>query len=383
MKFNKVMSIALCTAMIAGAFSVTASADETWKIGGIGPITGGAAVYGTAAMNGAQIAVDEINAAGGINGVQVELNFQDDEHDAEKSVNAYNTLKDWGMQMCIGCVTTTPCIAVSVESANDNLLMLTPSASSTKVLDAGDTVFQLCFTDPAQGSASATYISENLTDITKVGVIYKNDDEYSKGIYATFRAQAEELGFEIVAEQTFTEDSQTDFSVQVAECKNAGAELVFLPIYYTPASLILAAAADAEYSPIWFGVDGMDGILDLEGFDTSLAEGVMLLTPFAADATDELTQNFVAAYEEAYGTTPIQFAADGYDCAYALKAAIESTDLTPDASASDVCDALKVALTEIEVTGVTGTMTWSADGTVSKTPKAVVIEDGAYKAFEG
>jgi branched-chain amino acid transport system substrate-binding protein len=366
--------------MAAGAFSTVAFADETWNFGGIGPLTGAAAIYGNDAMNGAQIAVDEINEAGGINGYQIEFKAEDDEHDPEKSVNAYNNLKDWGMQVLVGCVTTNPCIAVSSEAAADNLFMLTPSASSEDVLAAGDNLFQVCFTDPAQGEASAKYIGENL-DVTKVAVIYDSSDAYSSGIYATFRAEAANQGFEIVSETAFTADSKTDFSAQIQAAQDAGAELVFLPFYYNEASIVFTQAAAVGYEPIWFGVDGMDGILGVEGFDTSLAEGVMLLTPFAADATDDKTVNFVTKFEEEHDT-PSQFAADGYDCVYALKAAIEQADLTPDMDTSDICDALKVAFTEIEVEGLTGDMTWTADGKVSKTPTAVVIQDGAYVAFE-
>lgn len=380
MKFKKVLSVALSAAMVAGCFAGVASAEEdlTWKIGGIGPITGAASAYGASVMNAAQIAVDEINEAGGINGYQVEFNAQDDEHDAEKSVNAYNTLKDWGMQALIGTVTTAPCLAVAPLAAEDNMFMITPSASAEECISYGTNEFRMCFTDPAQGTASAQYIGENL-DVTKVGVIYDSSDVYSSGIFATFQAEAENQDFEIVAYEAFTSDSKTDFSAQLQAMVDAGAELVFLPFYYNEASIVFTQAASMEYSPLWFGVDGMDGILSVEGFDTSLAEGVMLLTPFSADAEDELTQNFVAAYEDIYGETPNQFAADGYDCVYAIKTALETTDLTPDADASTISDALQAAMLEITMDGLTGSgMTWDEDGEVSKSPKAVVIEDGVY-----
>lgn len=382
-KFTKVTSMAMAAAMVASMLAVPAAAEEAaFKIGGIGPLTGAAAIYGNSALNAVQMAVDEVNAAGGINGYQVEFNAQDDEHDAEKSVNAYNTLKDWGMQMLVGTVTTTPCIAVAYECANDNLFALTPSASSPEVTAAGaGNVYQLCFTDPAQGTASAQYIGENMPEITKVAVLYNSSDAYSTGIYEKFVEEAEAQAFEIVETQTFTEDSNTDFSAQIQACMDAGAELVFLPFYYTEASIVLKQANEKEFAPVWFGVDGMDGILGVEGFDTSLAEGVMLLTPFAADADDEATKAFVAEFEEKFGDTPTQFAADGYDCVYALKAALEEAGATPDMSASDIADALKDAFTKIEVTGLTGTMTWDENCEVSKTPQAVVIKDGAYVAY--
>ncbi|MDO5345433.1 MAG: ABC transporter substrate-binding protein [Lachnospiraceae bacterium] len=377
-KFVKAASAVLAASMV---LSTTAFADATYKIGGIGPVTGPASAYGTAVMNAAQIAVDEINEAGGVNGYQLEFNPQDDEHDAEKSVNAYNTLKDWGMQMLLGTVTTNPCIAVSAEAAADNLFLLTPSASSEQAISAGDNEFQVCFTDPAQGTASAQYIGEHEL-ASKVAVIYNSSDAYSAGIYATFRAEAENQPFEIVGgDLAFTDDSKTDFSAQIQAAKDAGAELVFMPFYYNEASIVFTQAASMDYSPIWFGVDGMDGILTVEGFDTSLAEGVMLLTPFSADAEDDLTKNFVAKYQEQFGEVPNQFAADAYDGIYALKAGLEKSGVSAEADFTEISDALKAAFTEIEVEGLTGVMTWTADGHVSKTPKAVVIENGAYKGL--
>ena len=378
-KFMKLASIACASAML---LSTTAMAEgETFKIGGIGPMTGAAAVYGNAVMNAAQIAVDEINEAGGVNGAMLEFNAQDDEHDAEKSINAYNTLKDWGMQMLLGTVTSAPCIAVEAEAVNDNMFLLTPSGSAVDCITAGDNAFRVCFSDPDQGSASAKYIGENAL-AEKVAVIYDSSDVYSSGIFSTFYAEAENQPFEIVAYEAFTADSKTDFSVQLQKAKEAGAELVYLPIYYNEASLIFTQAAGMDFAPIWFGVDGMDGILSVEGFDTSLAEGVMLLTPFSADAEDELTQNFVSKYVELYGETPNQFAADAYDGVYAIKAALEQCGATADMDASALCDLMKVAMTEITVDGLTGTgMTWSAEGEPTKAPKAVVIENGAYKGL--
>ena len=379
-KLTKAVSVAAAVAMTATCFSTTAFADDTFKIGGIGPITGGAAVYGQAVMNASQMAADDINAAGGINGYQIEFNFQDDEHDAENSVNAYNTLKDWGMQMLLGTVTSTPCTAVEGEASNDNMFLLTPSGSAVESI-SGDNAFRVCFSDPNQGTASAQYIGENKL-AEKVAVIYNSSDVYSTGIYNNFVTESANQPFEIVSAEAFTEDSKTDFSVQLQKAKDAGADMVFLPIYYTEASLILTQAAGMDYAPTFFGCDGLDGLLAVEGFDTSLAEGVMLLTPFAADADDEQTKAFVSAYEEKYGETPIQFAADAYDGMYIIKTAAEKAGITPDMDASAICDALKAAMTEITYDGLTGSgMTWSADGEPNKEPKAVVIKDGAYTAM--
>ena len=363
------------------AQSTEAAADgATFKIGGIGPITGGAAIYGQAVMNAAQMAVDKINADGGINGYQVEFRFEDDEHDAEKSVNAYNTLKDWGMQMLMGTVTSTPCTAVSAKTEEDNMFQLTPSGSAVESI-APANAFRVCFSDPNQGTASAQYIGENKL-ANKVAVIYNSSDVYSSGIYQTFATEAANQGFEIVAAEAFTEDSKTDFSVQLQKAKEAGAELVFLPIYYTEASIILTQANTMGYDPMFFGCDGMDGLLGVENFDTSLAEDLMLLTPFVADAQDEKTQAFVSEYKEKFNDTPNQFAADTYDAMLIIKEAAEKAGVTPDMSVSDICEAVKTAMTEITFDGLTGDgMTWSADGEPTKAPKAMKIVDGAYTAM--
>ena len=356
----------------------------TLKVGMIGPLTGAAALYGNAVTNGTKIAVDEINEIS--SDFKMEYQPEDDEHDAEKSVNAYNKLKDWKVQAIVGCVTTTPCVAVAAEANNDRVFMLTPSASATSVTEQGDDIFQLCFSDPNQGSASAQYIKDNNIG-SKIAIIYNNSDVYSTGIYQTFSAKAAEVGLEVVSTTTFTDDTANDFSVQLTDAKDKGADLIFLPIYYTPASLILQQADKMGYKVPMFGVDGMDGILGLEGFDTKLAEGVMLLTPFSADAKDDKTVNFVKKYQDSFKEVPIQFAADGYDCPYAIYEALKfyaekngGLDVT-DKSNEEICDILVSVFSDpsFSVDGITGEgMTWTANGEVNKAPKAVVIKDGVY-----
>lgn len=349
------------------------------KIGGIGPVTGAAATYGVAVKNGEELAVKEINEAAGY--TVFDWKFEDDEHDAEKSTNAYNALKDWGMQILAGPVTTTPTMAVASLAVEDGIFELTPSASAQAVIETGDNVFQICFTDPNQGVASADYIAENKL-ATKVGVIYDSSDAYSSGIYDKFVAQASAKGLEVVAAEAFTGDNKSDLSTQVAKCQSAGADLLFMPIYYTEATQILTNANKIGYTPKFFGCDGLDGILDVEGFDVGLAEGVMLLTPFAADAADDKTKSFVTAYEAAYQETPNQFAADAYDVIYSIYAAVQAGKVTGDMSTSEICEALKTQFTSITFDGLTGTgMTWDASGAVSKEPKAVVITNGSYAAM--
>lgn len=374
-----ILSAAMAVSMLAGCGNSAKSG--TFKIGAIGPFTGDAAIYGLAVKNGADIAIKEINEAGGINGFKIEYNSQDDELDNEKSVNAYNALKDWGMQILIGSTTSGCSIAVSAESSADNMFQLTPSGSAKDCI-ATPNAFQVCFNDPNQGIASAQYIGGNKL-ASKVAVIYNSSDPYSNGIYEKFVKEAENQPFEIVSAEAFTSDSKSDFSVQLQKANKNGAELVFLPIYYAEASLILTQSASAGYNFKFFGCDGLDGILGVDNFDTKLAEGVMLLTPFAADATDEKTQSFVKKYKEAYGEIPNQFAADAYDAVYIVKAAIEAANATPDMSVSDLCEALKVQMGKISVDGLTGlSMTWDADGAVNKAPKAMEIKNGEYALIQ-
>lgn len=356
--------------------SASGTADQAvFKIGGIGPVSGSAAAYGVAVKNGTELAIKEINAAGGINGHQLVYNFQDDENDPEKSVNAYNSLKDWGMQILVGTVTSKPCIAVAAETESDNLFMITPSGSAVQCI-SGPNAFRVCFSDPDQGKASAQYMAKKKL-ATKIAIIYDSSSEYSDGIRESFVNEAGPLGLDVVASEAFTADNNTDFSVQLNKAKEAGAELVFLPIYYQEASVILKQASDMDFKPIFFGCDGMDGILDVQNFDKSLAEGLMLLTPFSVDEPG--SQDFVKAYKAAYNIEPLQFAAGGYDAVYALKAAMEKAGTTPDMSISDICNGLEPAMTQITINGLTGdSMTWNSAGEPNKEPKAVKIINGAY-----
>ena len=377
MKFNKaIVAMILAIVMVMGLASAAMAEDEPLKIGVIGPFTGAAAIYGNACKFGAQVAADEINAKGGM---QIKLLCEDDEHDAEKSVNAYNTVMDQGAQMIAGTTTTTPCIAVSAVAFEERVFMLTPSASSAKVPEGKDNMYQVCFEDPAMGIFSAQIISENSLG-TKIAVIYNNADDYSTGIYQNFKAKCEELGLEIVSTETFT-DETNDFSVQVTAAKDAGADLVFLPIYYTPASLILATAKNMGYAPTFFGVDGMDGILTMEGFDASLANDVILLTPFSAFSTDDRTVDFVEKYQALTGDKPNQFAADAYDAVYALYNASLAAGVDGSTPADEACEKLIEQFATLNYVGLTGDMTWTPDGKVSKLPNAYVIKDGAYVAF--
>ena len=381
---KKVLAMLMAALMVAAMFTgcgskKAAESSDAIKIGMCGPLTGGAAVYGTAVQAGMEIAVEEVNAKGGL---QFELKCQDDEHDTEKAANAYNALKGKGMQIMAGPVTTAPCNVVAAECANVKIFMLTPSGSGASIIEYGDNIFQICFTDPNQGVASADYMATHDLGST-IGVIYDSSDVYSSGIYEKFAAEAQVKGLNIACVEAFTADNKSDLTTQVTKCKDAGCDLVFLPFYATEAAQVLTYANTIGYAPTFFGCDGMDGILAVEGFDPALAEGLMLLTPFSADASDEATQSFVAKYKEKTGIVPNQFAADAYDVICSLYQACVAGGVTPDMSASEINDILVGQFTSMTYDGLTGKgMTWKATGEVSKSPMAVVIKDGTYVSAE-
>ncbi len=380
MNLKKVLSITAVAAMAAAMVpsAVFAEDAETFKVGVIGPMTGDYAQYGTNVYNAAVIAAEEVNANGGFNGYNVEiLPAGDDQGDPEKAVNAFNDLLDNGMQMLCGTVTSGSCIAVGAEAAESTFLF-TPSATAVDSISAGSNEFRMCFTDPMQGTKSAQYISENKL-ATKVAVLYDSMADYNSGVHDAFVEACGEYGLEVVADEAYTTDNNTDYSVQLNKIAESGAELLFLPNYYSDNALILQQAADIKLDITIFGVDGMDGILDVENFDKSLAEGVMLLTPFSATSEDEGTVKFVTAYNEAHnGETPNQFAADAYDVIFAMQAAAEIAGITPDMSNEDISAAMSEALVQVELKGITGDSTWTEDGECDKAPKAFVIKDGVY-----
>jgi len=389
---KKIAAVSLAAAMTAslagcnnGGNSGAADDGKKLVIGGIGPLTGGAAVYGNAVKNGAQLAVNEINKAGGVNGITLELNFQDDQHDAEIAVNAYNKLKDAGMKALVGTVTSAPCIAVSAEAAKDNMFLITPSGSAINCITAGDNCFRVCFTDPGQGKIAADYIADNKLG-TKIGVIYDSSDVYSTGILEGFTNEAKEKNLTITATEAFTADAKTDFSVQIQKVMDSGADLLFLPIYYQEAALILQQAKTLGMNMPVLGGDGLDGLIDQLADKVAIADGVMVMTPFAASSPEKKSADFTKAYKETFNDeVPIQFAADGYDAVYAIKAALEKAEVKDASlSASELCDKIKSAMTQITLDGITGSTTWTADGEPTKAPQVmkIVVKDGVG-SYEG
>lgn len=351
--------------------------EKTLLLGLIGPMTGDYANYGTSTRDGAQIAVDEINEAGGVNGYTFKLDAQDSQGDPDSAVSAYGMLMDSGMDVSLGCVLSGEAQSVITAALEDGILIVTPTSSAKACIEGNPNAFRVCFNDPAQGTASADYIADNGL-ATKVAVFYQSDIDYSAGLYETFAAEAAVKGIEIVEEQTFTAGSNTDFSTQINAIRDSGCELVFLPIYAAEASTFLTQAAGKLDGVTYFGCDGLDGI-QTKISDTSLIEGLMMLTPFAADAEDEATQSFVEKYTPVHGTAPDQFAADGYDAVYIVKAAMEQCGKTPEDA--DFNEAMVAAMYEITVEGLTGTMTWDENNEPNKPAKAMVFVDGVAQLF--
>ena len=347
----------------------------TVKIGGIGPLTGAYANYGLSEKNGAELAVKEINEAGGIAGKQIELSYQDSQGESESAVNAYGKLMDWGMEVSLGCVLSGENASVVAAARDDDVLLITPSGSADKCIDGNDKAFRVCFYDSYQGAAAAQYIKDN-NMVDTVGILYQSDNDYSVGLYNAFVAKCGELGITIAETQTFTSSTNTDFSTQVSALVSSGVKLVFIPLYAEEASTFLTQAHGKFANDVYFfGADGLDGILGKVEQDTSLANNVLMLTPFAADNPAENVQSFVKKYQEAYGATPDQFAADAYDAIYVIKAAVEKAGSTSGA-------ALASALTSLTVEGVTGVMTWTADGNTNKPASAILYYDGVGTLFD-
>lgn len=356
----------------SGDGSGSSSGSSSFKLGMIGPLTGAAATYGVSAENGAKLAVKDFSSKK----YKLEMKSEDDVADSEKAVNAFNTLADWGMQALVGPVTTGSAVAVSGE-ISDDMFMITPSASSEDVTKNKKTVFQVCFTDPTMGTSAAKFLAKKHAD-AKIALFYNSGDTYSSGVADAFSEQAKKSKLDIVDTETFKDDSQTSFTTQLTTAKEKGATLIFAPIYYTPASVLLKNASDMGYDMTLMGTDGMDGLLSVEGFDTSLAEGVLLMTPFSAD--DEKNADFVAAYKKEYGDVPNQFAADAYDCVHAIAEALKKSGIDASTDATTAADKLASAMRKITVKGLTGTLSWNDKGQVEKPATAYVITGGKYIA---
>lgn len=355
--------------------SADGAGTETIKLGVVGPLTGGYANYGLSVQHGAQLAVDEINAAGGVNGKQLELSAQDSQGDPESAVAAYGKLMDWGINVFLGGVLSGETASVVAAAKADDMFIMETTGSADKCIDGNDKAFRICFYDSYQGTAAADYLKDNaLAD--EVGVFYQSDNDYSAGLYNAFVAECEKTGVTIKETQTFTTATNTDFSTQVNALVNSGVKVVFIPIYAEEASTFLTQAKGKFAEDVYFfGADGLDGILGKVSQDVTIADNVLMMTPFAADSAAANVQAFVSAYQANYNATPDQFAADAYDAVYVVKAAVEA------AGGSTSGAELAAVMTSLTVEGVTGTMTWNADGNTNKAASAILYKNGVGTLF--
>ncbi len=383
MKMSKIVALVMAMVLAVGCLSGCGAKDYTSEnteivIGMSGPLTGGAAVYGVAVNNAAEMAIEEINANGGLNGMKFKLIATDDQNDAAKISTNYSSMLEQGMQVSLGTVTTTPGLEYVNLSKEDNVFFLTPSASGDDI-PKNDNGFQMCFADGNQGAVAADYVNENLAGQT-IGVFYKSDDAYSNGIYEQFKANLDSSITTV--EAVFTDANATDFSTQISTLKECG--FIFMPIYYTPASIFMTQAKDQMAADaIYYGCDGFDGIESADGFDiNAIPQEITMLSHFNSKATEGAAADFIAKYTEKYGTDTLnQFGASAYDCVYAIynamAAAIEDgKEIDVTISASDLCDILKEQFNGgFSYSGVTGdNITWQESGYVDKTAIKYVIK---------
>ena len=371
---KKFLALLLTVAMV---FAFAACGNETandgytannteYFIGGTGPLTGGASSYGISVSQGAALAVEEINAAGGLNGVNFKFDIKDDQAAADKASTAYDQLFEAGMQISFGSVTSGSCEAFAAKAAADNLFFMTPSASAD-ICIAEPNAFRVCFGDPDQGVLAADELVEKFENI---GAIYDKSDTYSSGIYEAFEKRMGELGVEYKV-QTFDAENKVDFSTQIEALKDC--DVIFMPFYYTEAGLVAKAAVAKGCDAVLFGCDGFDGIAGQ--IDETVTNTIKYITPFDVNSEEENVSAFVKAYTEKYGVAPDQFAADGYDVVKVIfaameKAGVNDVTITPD----ELCEIVKSTITadDFEFNGVTGQMTWDASGAATKAP--IIIE---------
>ena len=373
-KFVKVMAtVAVLFTFVFGLVGCSKSSFKkgTIKIGVSGPLTGGAAAYGVAVANSAQLAVDEINAKGGYKGVKFSFVALDDELQPTKAAANYTSLYEKGMQVALGAVTSGAALEFGANAKTDSVFCLTPSATNDDVPKTG--IYQMCFSDSGQGTAAATYVATNYPS-AKVGIFYDSSDDYSKGIYDNFKAQY--TGTTVDA--AFTSDTKTDFNSQVqllTEC-----DFIFMPIYYSEAALFIQQGKNViKDNAVYFGCDGLDGIEGVEGFDpNAYTQEISYLSHFNAASEDQKVKDYVANYKKAYKDGPLnQFGAAAYDCVYAIYEALvaSNADLNADSTAAEFYAALNAQFSgNFSFSGITGTnITWNADRTVSKQPTKYVV----------
>ena len=399
---KKIISLLLAALLVVGCFAfagcsqepagdadqqnpstddANASGDaETIKIGMLAPLTGEVAEYGVAVANGVRLYVEEYNAAGGMNGKQIVLVEYDEEGDSAKAVTGYNSLVDQGVAAIIGDVTTGPTVAVVVESQQDNMPMITASATAAAVTvdpDSGavyENMFRSCFIDPFQGEKMATFAYEELGAKT-AAILYNTGIDYSVGLTEAFEAKAAELGLEVVAVESYA-DGAVDFTSQLTNIAAKAPDVLFVPDYYSVIALIATQADAAGVTATMLGADGWDTVLQVVE-DASLLEGAYYCAGYSKNDTTEAVQDFIAAYEAKYGSTPNMFAAQAYDAAAILFAALEQVDESLTIGSDEYKEAVIAALNATDMECVTGHVTYDELNNPEKSAAIIQIKDGA------
>lgn len=362
-----VLSLASCGSDVKLGFK-----DGTFRIGTTGPLTGDTSAYGISVRNGALIAIEEINAAGGIDGILFSFDMKDDGSQPQKAASGYLALYENGMQASLGAVTSGACKSFADMAQRDGVFALTPSASAAEVIETGDMIFRVCFGDPQQGTIAAHTLTK---DYQKIGVVYDTSDTYSAGVYGAFEEEMATLGKSYVM-TSFDKENSTNFSAQITKLKSEGCDVIFLPIYYTQAGLIAKEAAKQGYNVPIFGCDGLDNIESQ--LDSSVTAEIRYCTPFDVKSTDPKVEKFVKAYTEKFGKAPDQFAADGYDAVMILYEAMKAAGVKDaEISATDLAKILRDTLTggSFTYSGVTGkNMKWTKGGSCEKDPQIVKVQ---------
>ena len=395
---KRIISLVLACVMVLSVLCLTSCAEVNYaenntkiKIGATGPLTGGAAIYGIAVKNAAQLAVEEINAAGGLNGMEFELVMLDDEHDPANVATRYAQLYEEGMQISLGTVTTAPGKEFKILSKDDSVFFITPSATADAIPEFANG-YQMCFADSNQGAASAIYFNETFVGKT-IGVFYKSDDDYSKGIYEKFM---ENLDDTMIPDESniksFTESTSTSFTQQVEDLSDC--DVIFMPIYYGPASTFMKqAVGKIGVDTIYYGCDGFDGIDAIDGFDiNTIPQEISYLSHFNSNETSGPAKEFIDNYNAKYDEEkePLnQFGASAYDCVYAiyeaLKVAIENgEEITVTMAPSEFCDILtEVFDGDFTFRGITGKcengeksyISWDEVGMVEKEAVKYIVKE--------
>ncbi len=374
---KKVIAIALvgimavmCLAGCGKAGTGYTTSNTEFFVGGTGPLTGDASSYGISVQKGAELAIKEINEAGGLNGVKFHFEMKDDKATAADAATGYDTLFESGMQVSIGSVTSGSCDSFASKAAEDNLFFITPSASAANVIDGRDNAFRICFGDPDQGVLAAEELTSKFKNI---GAIYDTSDPYSSGIYQAFDAEMKKIGVEYKT-QSFDAENKKDFATQIEALKDC--DVIFLPIYYTEAGLIAKAATAKGCEALLFGCDGLDGVASQ--VDSSVKNEIKYITPFDVNSTNDVTKKFVEAFKAEYNESPDQFAADGYDAIMTIFEAMKKANVSdPTISATELCDILVSTVTadDFKIAGSTGEMTWDESGACTKAPQIVELNN--------